>query len=97
MARRMSSADASATWPSTSSVAGLMLSNRLPDDASTSSPSMSMRTSPLVTWLDMPRPPSDLHESPRAARLGFAGATGQGGMHGGAGAESEENFRRRVD
>ena len=34
--------------PSTSSVAGLMLSKRLPDAASTSSPSMSMRTSPCT-------------------------------------------------
>ena len=55
MARFMSSGEASATSPSTSSVAGLMFSNRLPEAASTSSPSMSMRTSPL--WLDMPPPP----------------------------------------
>ena len=34
--------------PSTSSVAGLTLSKRLPDAASTSSPSMSMRTSPCT-------------------------------------------------
>ena len=46
MARSMSSAPASATWPMTSSVAGLMLSNALPDAASTSSPSMSIRSSP---------------------------------------------------
>ncbi len=41
----MSSCPPSATWPSTSSVAGLMLSNRAPDAASTSSPSMSRRLS----------------------------------------------------
>ena len=67
MARRMSSADASATCPSTSSVAGLMLSKRLPDAASTSSPSMSMRTSPFPAWLDMRRPLSDLRGSLRTS------------------------------
>ena len=85
MARRMSSADASATSPSTSSVAGLMLSKRLPEAASTSSPSMSMRISPRPTWLDMPRPLSDPRtELPAAARLCFTAATGQGGMRVGA-------------
>jgi len=47
IAARMSSADASATGPSTSSVAGLMLSNVFPEAASTRSPPMSMRTSPV--------------------------------------------------
>ena len=47
---------ASATSPSTSSVAGLTLSKRLPDAASTSSPAMSMRTSPAPSWLVMLRP-----------------------------------------
>src|SRR5215472_15952589 len=41
----MSSCPPSAVWPSTSSVAGLTLSNRAPDAASTSSPSMSRRLS----------------------------------------------------
>ena len=54
MARCMSSAEASATSPSTSSVAGLTFSNRLPDAASTSSPSISMRTSPWLAILRLP-------------------------------------------
>ena len=60
MARCMSAAEASATSPSTSSVAGLMFSNRLPDAASTSSPSISMRTSP---WLAMFRLPFAIFRS----------------------------------
>ncbi len=48
MARSMSAAVASAVWPSTSSVAGLMLSKAPPPVASTSEPSMSMRNSPTV-------------------------------------------------
>jgi hypothetical protein len=46
MARSMSAAEASATGPSTSSVAGLTLSNVAPDSACTSSPSISIRVSP---------------------------------------------------
>ena len=42
MARSMSSAEASATWPSSSSVAGFVLTNVLPPLASTSFPSMSI-------------------------------------------------------
>jgi len=45
IARRMSSCPPSATWPSTSSVAGLTLLNVAPDAAPTSSPSMSRRVS----------------------------------------------------
>ena len=58
IARCMSSVAASATSPSTSSVAGLMFSNRLPEAASTSSPSMSMRTSPGVPWVVIACAPS---------------------------------------
>ena len=53
IASSMSSWPASATGPSTSSVAGLMLSKVLPDLASTSFPSISMRCSPRVVVLVM--------------------------------------------
>ena len=53
MAASMSSWPASATWPSTSSVAGLMLSNTLPDFASTSLPSISIRTSPCTVVVSL--------------------------------------------
>ncbi len=49
MARCISAAEASATSPNTSSVAGLMFSKRFPEAASTSSPPMSMRASPVLT------------------------------------------------
>ena len=45
MARCISAADASATAPSTSSVAGLTFSKVAPESASTSAPSMSIRVS----------------------------------------------------
>jgi hypothetical protein len=48
MARRISMADASATWPRTSSVAGLTLANVAPESASTSAPSISIRASGLT-------------------------------------------------
>src|SRR5581483_10143043 len=48
-ARAMSARDASVVVPSTSSVAGLMLSNSAPDSASTSFPSISMRCSPMAS------------------------------------------------
>ena len=48
MARSMSSWPASAVVPSTSSVAGLTLSNRRPEIASSSFPSMSIRASPVM-------------------------------------------------
>ena len=47
MARSMSTAVASAVWPSTSSVAGFTLSNRPPSAASTRAPSISSRDSPV--------------------------------------------------
>ena len=49
MARSMSPLSASATSPSTSSVAGLTLANVLPDAASTSLPSMSILGSKVMS------------------------------------------------
>ena len=48
MARRISSADASATWPIVSSVAGLTFGKVAPESASTSFPSISILASELI-------------------------------------------------
>ncbi|ABW16426.1 short-chain dehydrogenase/reductase SDR [Parafrankia sp. EAN1pec] len=57
IARRISAFDASATWPSTSFVAGLMLSKVLPESASMSSPSTSILDSEVTTALFTKPPP----------------------------------------
>src|SRR5581483_3275698 len=54
MARSMSSGVPSATSPITASVAGLMFENALPDDASVSFPSMSMRGSAWSSAMGLP-------------------------------------------
>ena len=76
MARCISAVEASATWPMTSSVAGLTLSKVLPESASTSLPSMSIRCSGLTfTASAHGRSSSRRPDPPRSRRRAVPAAT----------------------